>query len=337
MTQERQLIVEPIINYPRQAKPGETYLLTVDLRFDADAWPYEEEEYPIHCMLDTGDLFSQEPIGDSAVILHRFGGTYGPAMYLLKANEQEQQGEIRVTLVNRWGMPFKLYQLDSMVIYQTGNLLKTEEKNLKITELDLQEDANEPQHKMDEKSAIEDMCKGGLKGLEIFYKRYAAQMLFHLERQLPRELAEEVLQKTFFYFFKNIKVFKHECGVFTWLSLIVLVTAIEHFRYREPNQFHFSFFDIKDEFDLRIANSSNLEEVLCYQMCVEKALKLFEKESPHSEEYLRVIAFKLEGCSITEIADKIGKTEKVTAAFLNAARRKFKPHLQHCLDDCKEL
>ncbi len=62
MTNERQLNVEPIISYPRQAQPGETYLLTVDLRFSAEDWHYEEEEYPVHCMLDTGELFSQEPI-----------------------------------------------------------------------------------------------------------------------------------------------------------------------------------------------------------------------------------------------------------------------------------
>jgi len=36
--------------------------LTVDLRFSAEDWPYEEEEYPVHCMLDMGELFSQEPI-----------------------------------------------------------------------------------------------------------------------------------------------------------------------------------------------------------------------------------------------------------------------------------
>jgi hypothetical protein len=116
MTKERQLNVEPIISYPRQAQPGETYLLTVDLRFSAEDWPYEEEEYPVHCMLDTGDLFSQEPIGDGAVILHRFGGSYGAAMFLLKAANEEMEGVVRVNLVNRWGMPFKTLEFSDIKI-----------------------------------------------------------------------------------------------------------------------------------------------------------------------------------------------------------------------------
>src|SRR5262245_46161845 len=96
------LAVQPIVSYPRQAQVGKTYLMTVDLRLAAGAggdWPYSEEELSIYCMPETGPLFSSQPVGDGAVVLHRFGGTYGPARFLLTAR-REMTGPIRVALVN---------------------------------------------------------------------------------------------------------------------------------------------------------------------------------------------------------------------------------------------
>jgi tetratricopeptide (TPR) repeat protein len=108
-----QIEVQPIIRYPRQAEPGKTYLMSIDLRAQVDmaGWPYEEEEYPIYCMVDTAPLFTNQPLGEPAVVLHRFGGTYGPAMFLLTAVQEEMEGSIRITLVNGWGVPVDVIEL----------------------------------------------------------------------------------------------------------------------------------------------------------------------------------------------------------------------------------
>ncbi|MEH2115503.1 tetratricopeptide repeat protein [Nostoc sp.] len=117
-TQELALSIQPVISYPRQAQVGKTYLMTIDLQSSEDEWPYEEEEYPIYCMLDTSPLFSCQPLGEPAVVLHRFGGSYGAARFLLTAAQEEIQGEIRVTLVNEWGMPIRVLSLDQISITQ---------------------------------------------------------------------------------------------------------------------------------------------------------------------------------------------------------------------------
>src|ERR1044072_1236613 len=85
--------IQPLISYPKKAEAGKTYVMTVDLRHRAIGadWPYETEEYAVYCMLDSAPLFRHETIGESCVVLHRFGGTYGPAMFMLTANEQEMQ------------------------------------------------------------------------------------------------------------------------------------------------------------------------------------------------------------------------------------------------------
>jgi len=115
----RQVMIEPIISYPREAQAGKSYLMTIDLRMltPRTEWPYDDEEYPISFVLDTMPLFSYESVGDEdpAVILHRFGGTYGPATYLLRANEREMSGNISVTLVNEWGIPIEQITVKSTI------------------------------------------------------------------------------------------------------------------------------------------------------------------------------------------------------------------------------
>src|SRR5437868_3333063 len=102
----RQVTIRPLISYPREARPGQTYLLSVDLQLEEPGWPYNEEEYPISFLLSCQPphLFRYVTYGESEVILHRFGGTYGPATFLLMASEQEQAGVIHLTLLNRSGL-----------------------------------------------------------------------------------------------------------------------------------------------------------------------------------------------------------------------------------------
>jgi len=114
--QQLPLSIQPVISYPREAQVGKTYLMTVDLQPSGDEWPYEEEEYAIYCMLETSPLFSSKPVGEPAVVLHRFGGTYGAAKFLLTAAQEEMEGEIRVTLVNGWGVPVRVLNLNNVVV-----------------------------------------------------------------------------------------------------------------------------------------------------------------------------------------------------------------------------
>jgi tetratricopeptide (TPR) repeat protein/putative methionine-R-sulfoxide reductase with GAF domain/CheY-like chemotaxis protein len=115
------LAIEPIIGFPAVAEAGKTYLLTVDVRpLDwGEHWPYEQrEECVIYCLLDSVPLFRNEPLGEPAIVLHRFGGTYGPAKFLMHASEQPQEGSIQVSLVNDWGIPLMTLQVPNLKIQQ---------------------------------------------------------------------------------------------------------------------------------------------------------------------------------------------------------------------------
>jgi hypothetical protein len=109
------ITVEPIISYPKEGFLGKTYLMTVDIQSAGDKWTYKEEEYPIHCIVDSMPLFSNEVIGEPVVVLHRFGGTYGAAQWLL-TTRQAGYGSIAVKLINPYGVPMKIIQLPLAVI-----------------------------------------------------------------------------------------------------------------------------------------------------------------------------------------------------------------------------
>jgi CHAT domain/FHA domain len=120
-TQQLPLSVQPVISYPREAQVGKTYLMTIDLETNGK-WVYEKEEYSIYCMLDVSfqetPLFSIKTIGEPAIVLHRFGGTYGAAKFLLTAASEEMEGEIKITLVNEWGAPIRVLTLDAVRVVQ---------------------------------------------------------------------------------------------------------------------------------------------------------------------------------------------------------------------------
>ena len=102
--------LRPIVSYPDVAQAGMSYLLSIDLELaDLDApWPYPQEEYEITFVLDLRPYFSYQPVSkhEPAIILHRFGGTYGPAEYLITTTEKAvDKGNINITFINGSGIP----------------------------------------------------------------------------------------------------------------------------------------------------------------------------------------------------------------------------------------
>ncbi len=109
MTDTLPLSIQPVISYPKEAEVGKTYLMEIDLQMPESGfeWQYEEEEYLIYCMVNAGNLFTVTSVGEPAIMLHRFGGTYGNARFLLEADAEERDGSLSVVFVNQWGTPIR--------------------------------------------------------------------------------------------------------------------------------------------------------------------------------------------------------------------------------------
>ncbi|MEV0753731.1 hypothetical protein [Streptosporangium sp. NPDC050280] len=97
--------LEPLVSWPRTMTVGQEYLVTVDLRLarPGDEWPYREEEFVFSCMLDGGERIAVESVDDISVILHRFGGTYGPARFVVTARGEAGDHRLRLSLSTQRG------------------------------------------------------------------------------------------------------------------------------------------------------------------------------------------------------------------------------------------
>ncbi|WP_428952345.1 FxSxx-COOH system tetratricopeptide repeat protein [Streptomyces sp. cg35] len=116
MSGDRQLVLEPVVSWPRQAEAGRTYLMTVDLRIPVTDWPYAEEEFTFGLMVDGAPRFRVESLGDPSVVVHRFGGTYGPARFAVTSGASTGPGVLWLTVTNRWGLPVRKIELPSRVV-----------------------------------------------------------------------------------------------------------------------------------------------------------------------------------------------------------------------------
>ncbi|RBM16862.1 FxSxx-COOH system tetratricopeptide repeat protein [Streptomyces sp. PT12] len=108
--------LRPVVGWPRRMAPGRAHVITVDLELadPAGPWPYEREEFEIGCMLDGRPGITVEAVGVPAVVLHRFGGTYGPARFVAQVDEApgpEAEGPLLLTLVTAGGVPFRTVPL----------------------------------------------------------------------------------------------------------------------------------------------------------------------------------------------------------------------------------
>lgn len=118
------LSVKPIITYPREAQIGKTYLMTIDLQPEEGfEWQYEEEEYPIYCAIDS-DLFSSKPIDEPVIVLHRFGGSYGEIKFLLSATHRMDEGNLKISLINKWGVPVQTLYLNQIKLLSPESVQK---------------------------------------------------------------------------------------------------------------------------------------------------------------------------------------------------------------------
>ncbi|WP_327272957.1 FxSxx-COOH system tetratricopeptide repeat protein [Streptomyces sp. NBC_01224] len=113
--EEQTLLVEPVVSRPHEAEAGCAYLVTVDLRGplgpqgedDCEAWPYQDEELTFTVALDGGPHFVCEVLDDPALVLHRYGGTYGPARFVVTAGRVTGPAGLWLTITNQWGMPVR--------------------------------------------------------------------------------------------------------------------------------------------------------------------------------------------------------------------------------------
>ncbi len=184
--------------------------------------------------------------------------------------------------------------------------------------------------------AIADILAGGEEGVRFIYYRYGQQLLHFFQKKFRFSLeeAEEVFQETLLKFLASVNNYDRNRGcLFNYLATIGINRAIDGFKQNSKLVANNS------ELLLEIADPTDLEQKLCYQLCVIKAIHDCEQQFENKEkikECLIVLTFKGEGQYTIEIAKNIGRTNAATREFISQCRKKLKRFLFPCIKDCGE-
>ena len=117
-----------ITGYPRKATVGNEYLLTFDVEFPAEEWPFEGmEEYPLDIYVPPGPGFTCTPlsIASTRLVMRRAGGTSGPAKFLLTAVRERAQDKnrLRIAVVNKAGSTIGVLHFDDLEVSSSTSLI----------------------------------------------------------------------------------------------------------------------------------------------------------------------------------------------------------------------
>ena len=114
------LLLQPRVGWPKQMTVGRRHLVAVDLalvRQDGTPapWQLSQEEITYTFELDGGADFDQWVVHDPAVVLHRFGGSYGPAEFVVTPSKDGERS-LWLTIINPRGIPIGDHELEVTVI-----------------------------------------------------------------------------------------------------------------------------------------------------------------------------------------------------------------------------
>ena len=86
-------------------KPGQPYLVEVELRYKGKpSWPYEEEEFTFTFLLDGAPHVTATALGNSTVVLHRSGETFGGARFVVVADERSGDHSLWLSMLTQRGL-----------------------------------------------------------------------------------------------------------------------------------------------------------------------------------------------------------------------------------------
>jgi hypothetical protein len=114
------LLLQPSVGWPKHMTVGRRHLVAVDLalvRQDGTPapWQLSQEEITYTFDLDGGADFDQWVVHDPAVVLHRFGGSYGPAEFVVTPRKDGEHS-LWLTIINPGGVSIGDHELEVTVI-----------------------------------------------------------------------------------------------------------------------------------------------------------------------------------------------------------------------------
>lgn len=161
---------------------------------------------------------------------------------------------------------------------------------------------------------LEEIVKGCVAGKRLaqnlFYKHFASKMYgVCLRYAKDTTEAEDILQDGFIKVFQHIGSFKNEGSIEGWVRRIMINTALERFRKKNP------LYPVSEIFE--VAKNLKYEEIES-QISAQELMGLVQKLSPGYRTVFNLYA--IEGYSHKEISEQLGISEGTSKSQLARAR-----------------
>ena len=168
-------------------------------------------------------------------------------------------------------------------------------------------------------------------GIKALYEQMASPMLrFFVHLGVPQEEARDLLQETFVKIFRAAHRFDASGSAKAWLWQIARNCLNDHLRETTRRRRHEMPFNdeqwdvVRDTVSAKTASpASSVDE------CVAGGIGRFSHAMP---DRAFALTLQMEGASIQDIADRIGRTVAATREYLSQCRKKLQPFIAHCAE-----
>lgn len=182
---------------------------------------------------------------------------------------------------------------------------------------------------------VREIGKGGRAtevALRALYDTFAQHMLrFFVYHGVSSDDAQDVLQETFLKVARNANTYAGDGAAQSWIWQIARNCLADHLRAAGRRaQVVVSVDD--DEWETvveTVAAPADCEVGESAEECFSRGLEAFAAEMP---ERALALTLQMEGYSVAEIGQRLGRTVAATKEYLSQCRKKIQPFVAHCAE-----
>lgn len=188
---------------------------------------------------------------------------------------------------------------------------------------------------MSEEELIGEIRKGGRAlhlALRVLYDTTGPHMVrFFVYQGVPADEAQDILQETLVKVVRKVDTYQGEGTARAWIWQIARNCLVDHQRAAGRAAEH--VVAVNDEqWDVLVETTPGPADCAVWETadeCVSRGLDDFAGRMP---ERALVLTLQMDGMSISEIAERIGRTVRATTVYLSECRKKVEPFIAHCAE-----
>ncbi len=168
--------------------------------------------------------------------------------------------------------------------------------------------------------------------LRVLYDTTGLHMVrFFVYQGVPADEAQDILQETLVKVVRKADTYTGAGTARSWIWQIARNCLADHQRAAGRESEHLVAVN-NEQWDTLVETTADPTECLAGETadeCVSRGLEIFADRMP---ERAVVLTLQMDGMSIAEIAERIGRTVRATTVYLSECRKKVEPFIAHCAE-----